>query len=37
MSEAERLELVRKDAIAAMLVMIKEDLAALAIKHDVFF
>jgi len=31
------LPLVREAAVAAMLVMIKEDLAALDIRHDVFF
>ena len=35
--ESEWLALVRKDAIDAMLVMIKDDLAALNIRHDVFF
>ena len=35
--EAEWLATVRKDAIDAMLVMIKDDLAALNIRHDVFF
>ncbi|WP_439541938.1 arginine--tRNA ligase [Hyphomicrobium sp.] len=35
--DAEWLPLVRETAIAAMLVMIKNDLAALNIKHDVFF
>ena len=37
MPEVEWLPLVRKTAIAAMLVMIKEDLAALDVRHDVFF
>lgn len=31
------LPIVREEAIAAMLVMIKDDLAALNIRHDVFF
>jgi arginyl-tRNA synthetase len=35
--ESEWLPLVREVAIAAMLEMIREDLAALAIRHDVFF
>ncbi len=35
--EADWLPLVRERAIAAMLAMIKEDLAALNIHHDVFF
>jgi arginyl-tRNA synthetase len=35
--EAEWLPLVRQTAIDAMLVMIKADLAALDVKHDVFF
>lgn len=35
--EADWLALVREKAIAAMLAMIKEDLAALNIHHDVFF
>lgn len=35
--EGEWLPLVRETAVAAMLVMIKEDLAALNVKHDVFF
>ena len=34
--EAEWLALFREEAIAAMLVMIKDDLAALNISHDVF-
>lgn len=37
MSEAEWLPQVRKTTIDAMLVMIKQDLAALDVKHDVFF
>ncbi len=37
MPEERWLPIVRADAIAAMLVMIKEDLAALNIRHDVFF
>lgn len=36
-AEADWLPLVRERAIAAMLAMIKEDLAALNIHHDVFF
>lgn len=36
-AEADWLPIVRERAIAAMLVMIKEDLAALNIHHDVFF
>ncbi len=36
-SEAEWLPLVRAAAIAAMLEMIREDLAALNIRHDIFF
>jgi len=36
-SEERWLPLVREAAVAAMLVMIKEDLAALDIRHDVFF
>jgi arginyl-tRNA synthetase len=35
--ESEWLPLVRAEAIAAMMVMIREDLAALNVKHDVFF
>ena len=35
--EAEWLPLVRAEAISAMMVMIREDLAALNVKHDVFF
>jgi arginyl-tRNA synthetase len=35
--ETEWLPLVRERAVAAMLVMIREDLAALDVKHDVFF
>ncbi|MCB1548201.1 MAG: arginine--tRNA ligase [Hyphomicrobiaceae bacterium] len=35
--EAAWLPVVREAAVAAMLVMIKEDLAALAVRHDVFF
>jgi arginyl-tRNA synthetase len=35
--EAEWLPLVRTSAVDAMLVMIREDLAALDVKHDVFF
>ncbi|MGD9667534.1 MAG: arginine--tRNA ligase [Hyphomicrobiaceae bacterium] len=35
--EADWLPIVREKAIAAMLAMIKEDLAALNIHHDVFF
>ena len=35
--EAEWLPIVRRDTMAAMLAMIKEDLAALSVKHDVFF
>ncbi len=37
MPESEWLPLVRERAIAAMMVMIKDDLAALNIEHDVFF
>jgi arginyl-tRNA synthetase len=37
MSEAEWLPLVRAAAIDAMMAMIKEDLAAIDIRHDVFF
>ena len=37
MPEAAWLPTVRAKAIAAMMVMIKDDLAALNIKHDVFF
>jgi arginyl-tRNA synthetase len=37
MPEAEWLPIVRKAAIKPMLAMIKKDLAALNIKHDVFF
>ncbi|MFA5950480.1 MAG: arginine--tRNA ligase [Hyphomicrobium sp.] len=37
MPEARWLPIVRETAIAAMLVMIKDDLAALNIRHDVFF
>ncbi|HUN98775.1 MAG TPA: arginine--tRNA ligase [Bradyrhizobium sp.] len=37
MSEAERLPIVRAKSIAMMMAMIKQDLAALNIKHDVFF
>jgi len=37
MSEAEWLPIVRKAAIKPMLAMIKKDLAAVNIKHDVFF
>jgi arginyl-tRNA synthetase len=37
MPESEWLPLIRERAIAAMMVMIKDDLAALNIKHDVFF
>jgi arginyl-tRNA synthetase len=37
MSEAEWLPLVRQSAIEAMLARIKDDLAALGIRHDVFF
>lgn len=37
MPETEWLALVRDDAIAAMLAAIKDDLAALDIRHDVFF
>ena len=37
LTEAEWLPKVRDEAIAAMLVMIKDDLAALNIRHDVFF
>jgi len=37
MSEAQWLPLVRAKAIAMMMVAIKEDLAALNVKHDVFF
>lgn len=36
-AEADWLPIVREKAIAAMLAMIKEDLAALNIHHDVFF
>ena len=36
-SEAQWLPLVRKAAIAAMLALIREDLAALDIRHEVFF
>jgi len=35
--EAEWLPIVREGAIAAMMEMIREDLAALGIRHDVFF
>jgi arginyl-tRNA synthetase len=35
--EERRLPLVREAAIAAMLAVIKEDLAALSVRHDVFF
>jgi arginyl-tRNA synthetase len=35
--EADWLPIVRETAISAMLAMIKDDLAALNIKHDVFF
>ncbi len=34
--EAVWLETIRRDAIAAMLVLIKEDLAALGVRHDLF-
>ncbi len=37
MPEAQWLPLVREGAIAAMMDMIRDDLAALNIKHDVFF
>ncbi|MFC7052791.1 arginine--tRNA ligase [Hansschlegelia quercus] len=37
MSEAEWLPLVREAAIDAMMAMIRDDLAALNIRHDVFF
>jgi arginyl-tRNA synthetase len=37
MPETQWLPLVRAEAIAAMMVMIREDLAALNVKHDVFF
>lgn len=37
MSEDEWLPLVKERAIAAMMVMIREDLAALNVVHDVFF
>ena len=37
MPEERRLPIVREAAIAAMMAMIKNDLAALNIKHDVFF
>ncbi|HKZ96287.1 MAG TPA: arginine--tRNA ligase [Hyphomicrobiaceae bacterium] len=37
MTEERWLPIVREAAIAAMLDMIKDDLAALAIRHDVFF
>jgi arginyl-tRNA synthetase len=37
MPEAKWLPVVRAKAIAMMMAMIKDDLAALAIKHDVFF
>lgn len=37
MQEAEWLPLVRQTAIDAMMAMIKDDLAALNIKHEVFF
>ena len=37
MPESEWLPLVRAEAIAAMMDMIREDLAALNIKHDLFF
>jgi arginyl-tRNA synthetase len=36
-SEAEWLPIVRRDAIAAMMAMIRDDLAALKISHEVFF
>jgi len=35
--ESEWLAMVREKAVAAMLVMIKDDLAALNVRHDVFF
>jgi arginyl-tRNA synthetase len=37
MAEAERLPLVRDVAIAMMMAMIRDDLKALAIEHEVFF
>lgn len=37
MPEAERLEIVKERAIDAMMAMIREDLAALNVHHDVFF
>jgi arginyl-tRNA synthetase len=37
MPEAEWLPLIRAKAIAAMMAMIRDDLAALNVKHDVFF
>jgi arginyl-tRNA synthetase len=37
MAEAEWLPIVRDAAIDAMMAMIRDDLAALAIRHDVFF
>ncbi len=36
MSEAERLEIVRDRTIDAMMAMIRDDLAALNVRHDVF-
>ncbi len=35
--ESEWLPLIREKAVAAMMVMIRDDLAALNVKHDVFF
>ena len=37
MPESEWLPLVRTNAIAMMMAMIRDDLAALNVKHDVFF
>ena len=37
MDEADRLAIIRDKAVAMMMAMIREDLAALDIRHDVFF
>lgn len=37
MADDDRMTLLKEDAIASMMAMIKEDLAALNIHHDVFF